>query len=122
VWSWLKDNWKLVIAVVVASFLSFAVYTVFKSGVDTAELIETQRQQIQDSHNQIDELERAVARERSAREELQRAFDTRINEIDAHYAREIDLIRRDRNRRVRELASNPEELDRRFDERFGIPH
>ena len=119
VWSWIKQHWLVILlclAVIVGG------YKLMSSGQTISELLDTQRQQITDSHNQIEALENAVDSERDAREELQRTFDQRINEIDTRYSREIEIIRRTRVRRMRELANNPEELDRQLEERFGLAH
>ena len=119
VWEWIKQHW---LVIVLGLLLLGGGYKLTMNGQTMSALLESQRQQLLDSHHQIEELESAVTRERAAREELQRAFDERINEIDTRYAREIEDIRRMRARRIRELTNNPEELDRQLDERFGLAH
>lgn len=118
-WQWVKQYWFVILLFLV---LVVGGYVIFTRGKSMTTLMEDQRQQINDTHAQIEELESAVDRERLAREELQRTFNERINEIDARYTREIETIRKERARRIRELANNPQELDRQLDERFGLAH
>lgn len=119
IWNGIKRHWMsiaLCIAIIVV------IYRDVSNGQAVSDLLETHRRQLLDSHDQIEALETIVNNERAAREALQNTFEQRVNEIDTRYSREIENIRRDRARRMRELANNPEELDRLMDERFGLAH
>lgn len=85
-----------------------------------SEILQQYKQQINDSHADIEELNTLLLEERAEREALERTFDTRMREIDERYSAEIEEIRRTRTVRVRELSSRPSELGTRFNERFGM--
>lgn len=122
--SFFENNWLsllLILGVAVAFYIGFQrLNEVSQRNSEMNALLEDQRNTLNDNHETIDNLNKAIVDERAAREALRAEYQTQLEEVRANLQEQIDRIRRRRIERTTELTNNPSELVNSYNSTFGF--
>ena len=122
--SFFENNWLsllLILGVAVAFYIGFQrLNEVSQRNSEMNALLEDQRNTLNDNHETIDNLNKAIVDERAAREALRAEYQTQLEEVRTNLQEQIDRIRRRRIERTTELTNNPSELVNSYNSTFGF--
>lgn len=119
-----KNNWLsllFILAVAIASYFGYQRITeLAQKNDDISALLQDQRRSIEENHQTIDNLNKAVVDERAAREALRLEYQNELETLRVNLQTQIDRIRRRRIERTTELTNNPSELVNSYNSAFGF--
>lgn len=122
--SFFENNWLsllLILGVAIAFYFGYQRITELNQrNSDINDLLQDQRESIEENHTTIDNLNRTVIEERAAREALRIEYQNEMEKIRANLQEQIDRIRRRRTERATELTNNPSELVNSYNSAFGF--
>jgi hypothetical protein len=84
------------------------------------QMLEDQRNSINENHETITSLNKTIVDERTARDTLRQDYETHMEVVRSNLQQQIDTIRRGRTVRTTELTNNPSELVNSYNSTFGF--
>ena len=118
------NNWLtllLISGAALAFYFGFQrISDITQSNSEMNQMLEDQRNSINENHETITNLNKTIVDERIARDTLRQDYETHMEEVRSNLQQQIDTIRRGRTVRTTELTNNPSELVNSYNSTFGF--
>jgi len=118
------NNWLtllLISGAALAFYFGFQrISEITQSNSEMNQMLEDQRNSINENHETITNLNKTIIDERTARDTLRQDYETHMEELRSNLQQQIDTIRRGRIVRTTELTNNPSELVNSYNSTFGF--
>ena len=122
IYTFIKDNWPVLLIVFLMVAVSFFVYSSFSDlSAKNKSLTTLVEQQQEHTLQNLADLTKSFQQQVEQQEKIQKEYNERIDALDSKYAEQLKQIQTKRKVRQKVLVDNPSNIPSAFNEVFGIP-